>query len=50
MKTIRQDIKSQEMQAHNIFQRLNVRHLKYYTAGQSINKKTLIENKEIFHQ
>lgn len=51
MKTIRQDIQSQEIQAQNIFQRLNVRHLKYNSALlQSINNKTFLENKELFHQ
>jgi len=55
MKTIRQDINFY----FNIFQRLNVRHLKFYSsapvpyrswAGPTPNKTTLIENKEIFYQ
>ena len=57
MKTTRQDIK----RTINIFQRLNVRHLKFYRTYFSlsgsycgerpaINKITLIENKEIFNQ
>jgi hypothetical protein len=48
MKTIRQDIKISGLMAINIFQRLNVRHLKIYST--SLNKTTLLENKEIFYQ
>jgi len=57
MKTTRQDIN----RTINIFQRLNVRHLKFYSncislygsycgSRSAIDKITLIENKEIFNQ
>jgi len=52
METTRQDIKCK----FNIFQRLNVRHLKLYKAinhisyNGTVNKKTLLENKVIFYQ
>ena len=52
METIRQNIKI------NIFQRLNVRHLKMNTAvafsspaiKETINKFSILENKEVFYQ